>query len=74
VNQGLTERGKEGKYDRAETEGQRQKGRNKKIKKWKQRQKRVTERNGSVTSHNNRRGDADSVLCGSAPRLYDSTI
>jgi hypothetical protein len=26
-----------------------------------------------VTSHNNRRGDAGWVLCGSAPRLYDST-
>jgi hypothetical protein len=27
----------------------------------------------AVTSHNNRRGDASGVLCGSAPRLYDST-
>jgi hypothetical protein len=27
----------------------------------------------AVTSHNSRRGDAGGVLCGSAPRLYDST-
>jgi hypothetical protein len=27
----------------------------------------------AVTSHNNIGGDAGDVLCGSAPRLYDST-
>jgi hypothetical protein len=27
----------------------------------------------TVTSHNNRRGDADGVFCRSAPRLYDWT-
>jgi hypothetical protein len=27
----------------------------------------------AVTLHNSRRGDAGGVLCGSAPRLYDST-
>jgi hypothetical protein len=27
----------------------------------------------TVTSHNSRRGDAGGVLCGPAPRLYDST-
>jgi hypothetical protein len=27
---------------------------------------------GAVTSRNNRRGVASGVLCGSAPRIYDS--